>query len=324
MEELIENSGRVRRTIEEKRLAPVLESISGYIQQDFLTLTLIPEITASHVKRHLNMLYRGIVKQIVRSLGIRDFVSFSNEFAQLCAFRDRLRNFLLTSVPSLPFYFADLLDFLAADFAALYEERAQELLHGLLQNEISVFLEMMSSYLETYKLPPLSLPEDKYAGQLASVDSGKTREKKLVPADSMAMSKARTEASVETKKGLRESYLKVYPSSGQQVEKREKRKESSSRTSFKTVSIGHSFHSPGFLLHEKSKWAAGMVLDVRYEFPHKISFFTHKTIQLFDKVFESVLADTFAFTKLQNEFFSSLLWYITSLQSIVSPFSNMT
>eukprot|EP01022_Parablepharisma_sp_SALTPOND_P008297 TRINITY_DN135579_c1_g1_i1.p1 TRINITY_DN135579_c1_g1~~TRINITY_DN135579_c1_g1_i1.p1 ORF type:complete len:745 (+),score=89.91 TRINITY_DN135579_c1_g1_i1:1918-4152(+) len=230
--------------------------------------------------------------------------------------RDRIKVLLLTAITKVPHDQNDLLEFLVTDFAEVHEEKASECLRNMLKNEIGVFLQMLLAYLETYKFPTPDAYQDKHAALLYEIENGsKPGFKRPSKMSEFSVSKAFTQAgtSMEPKKGVRESYLKVYPAALPQKDQKFTKTSITSKTSFKTMAISYSFHNPPFLLHEK---------NIKFETPHRISFFTHKALQLFDSIFESVLGEAFPFAKLLVAFFETILWYVTTLGENISKSVN--
>ena len=198
------------------------------------------------LKTHLNDVYRPLIKKFIQNVKYNDLLEFSNIFSLMCKLRDKLKMCLTSCELAVSYNYVDLLAFVASDFAEIHEEKAKTLMHSMLQNEISIFLQMFEKYMESFKIPVSENKGDKYEITLFEADFPKSEIK--MPSG-IGLSKALTEANqskAENLKGSRGSYTKIYPTLKMQEESAVK-KVASSNISFKSVNINFSYYYPSFL-----------------------------------------------------------------------------
>lgn len=301
-----------------KNLNKIFDCIYQFIEKSLKILVLISDICVNEIKEFLNLSFRPVLsKKYVSIPKITDFAIFSNIIIQIYAARDRIKVSFLTMPRKLSHNQNDILEFLLADFLEVHEIQGQILLKQMLNNEISVFLQMLTAYLDTYKFPQPDIIKGKYDDLINEFENNLKPDFKKKSMSS-SMSNLQTAQSTNlmstTKKSLRESYLRVYPATPPVGFKESKNEQQiKSKTSFKTVQVNYAFHSPSFLLHDK---------QIKFEIPHRISFFTNRAIQLWDNIFDTLLSDSYGMQKLICELFNSILWYINKLHEIITKSVN--
>jgi len=303
---------RIKEEIKEyKNLETSLSTLCKLVNKNLNIIPALNILSPTDVKEYLHSTYRPILKNIYEAIDIKDFTTFSNAYTQICTTRDNLSSILLRHPMKISFSQSELLEFLAIDFAELYEGKICEQLTEMLKNEINVFLNMALAYLKSFTFPNPQPVLNKYDELLYSIKNDNKEYR-----NSSTMSKALTQASTytEAKKGVRESYLKVYPAI---TPDKKSTQDSAGRTkvSFKTMKVDEDFRYPLFLVRSTA---------IRFENPHKISYFTYKVLGLFDNLFKSMLSDSFPLPKITSTFFEVLFWYIRELhKNIISTINEL-
>ncbi len=244
-------------TLSSHDLAKVLLRVQASLQADATIFRLLQPTHPSLFKQHLQTGYKDMLGRLYKQMAVANLVTFCNTYTQLCGVRDKVQATFNNTVPRIPYDQADLLDCLVAPFAEVHEERGQGFLKAMLQDEIGVFLQMLETYLEAYKLVPQPMEADKCELRLFALDSGTEMQVDPKRASSRASKSAAETASskaenVVASKTTRASYAKIYPATNIEREiKSVPKRTTQSKTSFKTVALTYNFCVHPSLIREK-------------------------------------------------------------------------